>query len=115
MFWALFVIGHDCGHGSFSRYKGLNHLVGHITHTFILVPYHSWRISHRTHHSNTGNIETDESWYPIVESPLSPDGVSRERGPLLRQFAGLPNLSVHAVSWSARFPFQSQQSVIQTV
>ena len=68
MFWALFVIGHDCGHGSFSRYKGLNHLVGHITHTFILVPYHSWRISHRTHHSNTGNIETDESWYPIVES-----------------------------------------------
>ena len=52
----------------FSRYKGLNHLVGHITHTFILVPYHSWRISHRTHHSNTGNIETDESWYPIVES-----------------------------------------------
>ncbi len=68
MFWALFVVGHDCGHGSFSRYKWLNHLVGHITHTFILVPYHGWRISHRTHHSNTGNIETDESWYPIVES-----------------------------------------------
>jgi omega-3 fatty acid desaturase (delta-15 desaturase) len=68
MFWALFVIGHDCGHGSFSRHKWLNNLVGHITHSFILVPYHSWRISHRTHHSNTGNIETDESWYPIVES-----------------------------------------------
>lgn len=68
MFWALFVIGHDCGHGSFSKYKWLNNLVGHITHSFILVPYHGWRISHRTHHSNTGNIETDESWYPIVES-----------------------------------------------
>ena len=65
MFWALFVIGHDCGHGSFSKHKWLNNLIGHITHTPILVPYHGWRISHRTHHANTGNIDTDESWYPI--------------------------------------------------
>ena len=68
MFWALFVIGHDCGHGSFSRHKWLNHFIGHLSHTPILVPYHGWRISHRTHHANTGNIETDESWYPITES-----------------------------------------------
>jgi omega-3 fatty acid desaturase (delta-15 desaturase) len=68
MFWALFVVGHDCGHGSFSRLKWLNSLIGHLSHTPILVPYHGWRISHRTHHANTGNIETDESWYPIVES-----------------------------------------------
>ena len=67
MFWALFVVGHDCGHGSFSKHKWLNNLVGHITHTPILVPYHGWRISHRTHHANTGNIDTDESWYPISE------------------------------------------------
>lgn len=68
MFWALFVIGHDCGHGSFSPYSWLNSLVGHISHTFILVPYHGWRISHRTHHAHTGNIDTDESWYPVTES-----------------------------------------------
>lgn len=68
MFWALFVIGHDCGHGSFSRYRWLNHFIGHLSHTPILVPYHGWRISHRTHHANTGNIETDESWYPVTES-----------------------------------------------
>lgn len=67
MFWALFVVGHDCGHGSFSKYKWLNNLIGHLSHTPILVPYHGWRISHRTHHANTGNIDTDESWYPITE------------------------------------------------
>ncbi len=67
MFWALFVVGHDCGHGSFSKHKWLNNLIGHISHTPILVPYHGWRISHRTHHANTGNIDTDESWYPISE------------------------------------------------
>lgn len=68
MFWALFVVGHDCGHGSFSKHKGLNNLIGHLSHTPILVPYHGWRISHRTHHANTGNIETDESWYPVTQS-----------------------------------------------
>ncbi len=68
MFWALFVVGHDCGHGSFSKHKWLNNLIGHLSHTPILVPYHGWRISHRTHHQNTGNIDTDESWYPVSES-----------------------------------------------
>lgn len=68
MFWALFVVGHDCGHGSFSRQKWLNNLIGHLAHTPILVPFHGWRISHRTHHQNTGNIDTDESWYPVTES-----------------------------------------------
>ncbi|HAC62114.1 MAG TPA: fatty acid desaturase [Cyanothece sp. UBA12306] len=68
MFWALFVVGHDCGHGSFSRYKWLNNFIGHLAHIPILVPFHGWRISHRTHHKNTGNIDTDESWYPVTES-----------------------------------------------
>ena len=68
MFWALFVVGHDCGHGSFSKHKWLNHLIGHLSHSPILVPFHGWRISHRTHHANTGNIDTDESWYPVSKS-----------------------------------------------
>jgi acyl-lipid omega-3 desaturase len=68
MFWALFVVGHDCGHGSFSKLKWLNNTIGHLSHIPILVPYHGWRISHRTHHANTGNIETDESWYPIAQT-----------------------------------------------
>ncbi|CAI7926151.1 unnamed protein product [Closterium sp. NIES-53] len=67
MFWALFVVGHDCGHGSFSDSRSLNDIVGHLSHAFILVPYHGWRISHRTHHANHGHVENDESWYPITK------------------------------------------------
>ncbi|KAJ8769763.1 hypothetical protein K2173_007623 [Erythroxylum novogranatense] len=67
MFWAIFVLGHDCGHGSFSDNPMLNNIVGHILHSLILVPYHGWRISHRTHHQNHGNVENDESWVPIPE------------------------------------------------
>ncbi|XP_024399937.1 omega-3 fatty acid desaturase, chloroplastic [Physcomitrium patens] len=68
MFWALFVLGHDCGHGSFSNNKVLNSLIGHLTHSSILVPYHGWRISHRTHHQNHGHVENDESWHPLTKS-----------------------------------------------
>ena len=50
MFWAIFVLGHDCGHGSFSSSPLLNGVVGNILHSFILVPYESWRLSHRHHH-----------------------------------------------------------------
>ncbi|KAJ7535469.1 hypothetical protein O6H91_12G035300 [Diphasiastrum complanatum] len=67
MFWALFVLGHDCGHGSFSQKKKINSLIGHLTHSSILVPYHGWRISHRTHHQNHGHVENDESWHPVSE------------------------------------------------
>ncbi|KAK9683483.1 hypothetical protein RND81_10G144100 [Saponaria officinalis] len=67
MFWALFVLGHDCGHGSFSSDLNLNSVVGHILHSSILVPYHGWRISHRTHHQNHGHVENDESWHPITQ------------------------------------------------
>ncbi|KAL5748097.1 hypothetical protein ACOSQ2_025394 [Xanthoceras sorbifolium] len=67
MFWAIFVLGHDCGHGSFSDSPKLNSFVGHILHSSILVPYNGWRISHRTHHQNHGNVENDESWVPLPE------------------------------------------------
>ncbi|KAJ7959828.1 Omega-3 fatty acid desaturase [Quillaja saponaria] len=67
MFWALFVLGHDCGHGSFSENPKLNSFVGHVLHSSILVPYHGWRISHRTHHQNHGHVENDESWVPLPE------------------------------------------------
>ncbi|KAJ8448322.1 hypothetical protein Cgig2_021950 [Carnegiea gigantea] len=65
MFWALFVLGHDYGHGSCSNSKKLNSVVGHIVHTSILVPYHGWRISHRIHHANHAHVENDESWRPV--------------------------------------------------
>jgi omega-3 fatty acid desaturase (delta-15 desaturase) len=41
--------------------------VGNVTHSSIMVPYHGWRISHRTHHANHGHVENDESWTPITK------------------------------------------------
>jgi len=67
MFWAIFVLGHDCGHGSFSKYWLVNDVVGTILHSFILVPYYSWKWTHNKHHKNTGNWDTDEIFMPLPE------------------------------------------------
>ena len=65
MMWAIFVLGHDCGHGSFSRSWLINDVVGNVLHSMLLVPYYPWKLSHTHHHKNTGNIDRDEIFYPI--------------------------------------------------
>merc|ERR1712137_264373 len=67
IFWGIFVLGHDCGHSSFSRYDTINYIFGNLLHSFILVPYESWKTTHRIHHKNTGNIDKDEIFYPHRE------------------------------------------------
>jgi len=67
-FTAIFVIGHDCGHGSFSRHVWLNDLVGQIWHGFIMAPYYMWKLSHSKHHKFNANFEKDEVFYPVKES-----------------------------------------------
>ena len=64
VFWGFFTIGHDCGHGAFSRYPAVNWIVGNAVHSLILVPYEPWRLSHRSHHKNTCNMAKEEIFYP---------------------------------------------------
>lgn len=70
----LWVLAHECGHQSFSNYKSVNDFVGTIIHSLLLVPYHSWRITHRRHHSNTGSCENDEVFVPQTKSERIQDG-----------------------------------------
>ncbi|GAA5986524.1 hypothetical protein JCM5350_001358 [Sporobolomyces pararoseus] len=60
----IWVLGHECGHQAFSTSKTLNNLVGIFLHSFLLVPYHSWRISHARHHAATGHMDRDEVFVP---------------------------------------------------
>ena len=65
---AIFVLGHDCGHDSFSRYDVINDVMGNLLHAFLLTPFYPWKLSHRNHHKNTGNFDKDEVFYPKRES-----------------------------------------------
>lgn len=60
----LWVLAHECGHQSFSPSKVLNDTVGWICHSFLLVPYFSWKISHGKHHKATGNLARDMVFVP---------------------------------------------------
>jgi len=62
----LFVIGHDAGHRSFSKSERINNIVGHLTTTFCLWPFHVWRLSHDVHHRHTHNIEKEIAWRPLT-------------------------------------------------
>lgn len=53
----LFIIQHDCGHGSFFHSRRANDLVGRITSLLTLTPYGFWRMSHATHHASSGNLD----------------------------------------------------------
>ncbi len=53
----LFLIQHDCGHGSFFRKKLSNDWVGRVLGVFTLTPYDVWRKQHAIHHATHGNLE----------------------------------------------------------
>ncbi|KAI4371263.1 hypothetical protein MLD38_019524 [Melastoma candidum] len=66
----IWVIAHECGHHAFSDYQWLDDLVGLVLHSCLLVPYFSWKYSHRRHHSNTGSLERDEVFVPKQKSSM---------------------------------------------
>jgi omega-6 fatty acid desaturase (delta-12 desaturase) len=53
----IFIIQHDCGHGSFFRNQKASDAVGMIASVLTLTPYHYWRKSHAIHHAGTGKLE----------------------------------------------------------
>lgn len=53
----LFMIQHDCGHGSFFRTRWANDVLGHVLGVVTLTPYTDWRRSHAGHHATTGNLD----------------------------------------------------------
>ncbi|WP_430429467.1 fatty acid desaturase [Parasphingorhabdus sp.] len=52
----LFVIQHDCGHGSFLPSRSGNDWVGRALGVLTFTPYDCWRRSHALHHAATGNL-----------------------------------------------------------
>ena len=62
----IWVQAHECGHQAFSASRAVNDSVGLVLHSLLLVPYFSWKHSHRRHHSNTGSVDRDEVFVPPV-------------------------------------------------
>src|SRR5688572_13515851 len=53
----LFMIQHDCGHGTFFHRRCTNDWVGRVIGVVTLTPYDFWRRKHALHHSTSGNLD----------------------------------------------------------
>jgi omega-6 fatty acid desaturase (delta-12 desaturase) len=53
----LFIIQHDCGHGSFFKTRAANDFLGRMISVLTLTPYGSWNLGHAAHHASTGNLD----------------------------------------------------------
>jgi omega-3 fatty acid desaturase (delta-15 desaturase) len=70
LMWCLFVVGHDCGHGSFSKSPVINAICGHFCHTPLFVPFFPWAYSHRKHHQFHNHVQKDTSHPWFTEDKL---------------------------------------------
>ena len=53
----LFIIQHDCGHGSYFRSARAAEVVGSVLGVLTMTPYHYWKRVHALHHATSGNLE----------------------------------------------------------
>jgi omega-6 fatty acid desaturase (delta-12 desaturase) len=69
----VFIIFHDCGHGSFFKSRGANDLVGFLSGILTFTPYYHWRWEHAIHHSSAGDLDkrgTGDVWTMTVQEYL---------------------------------------------
>ncbi|HTH46065.1 MAG TPA: fatty acid desaturase [Candidatus Limnocylindria bacterium] len=69
----VFIIFHDCGHGSFFKSRRANDVVGFITGLLTFTPYHHWRWEHSVHHASSGHLDrrgTGDIWTLTVQEYL---------------------------------------------
>jgi omega-6 fatty acid desaturase (delta-12 desaturase) len=53
----LFILQHDCGHGSFFKSKSANDALGCALSVLTLTPYYRWRKNHAVHHATSGDLD----------------------------------------------------------
>ena len=53
----VFIIFHDCGHGSFFGSRLANDVAGFIAGMLTFTPYYHWRWEHSLHHATAGDLD----------------------------------------------------------
>lgn len=69
----IFIIFHDCGHGSFFPSQRANLFVGNVAGILTFTPFYQWRYEHAIHHSTTGHLDkrgVGDIWTMTVQEYL---------------------------------------------
>ena len=66
----IFILFHDCCHGSFFASRRANRILGTIAGILTFTPFEQWRRSHATHHDTVGDLDrrgVGDIWILTVE------------------------------------------------
>lgn len=69
----IFIIFHDCGHGSYFKSRRANDIVGFIAGVLTFTPYYHWRWEHNIHHASSGHLDkrgVGDIWTMTVQEYL---------------------------------------------
>jgi omega-6 fatty acid desaturase (delta-12 desaturase) len=69
----IFIIFHDCGHGSYFKSRRANDALGFVTGVLTLTPFYHWRWEHNLHHATSGDLDrrgVGDIWTVTVEEYL---------------------------------------------
>jgi omega-6 fatty acid desaturase (delta-12 desaturase) len=53
----MFIIFHDCCHGSFFKDHRANEIVGNLLGILVLTPFYQWKRDHSIHHATAGDLD----------------------------------------------------------
>ncbi len=67
----IFIIQHDCGHGSYVRSRRVNDAIGWMCSLATLTPYGNWRVQHAHHHAAWNNLDRRGGRFDIYSSCLT--------------------------------------------
>lgn len=97
----VWVVAHEAGHGAFSTSDAINNSVGMVLHTFLLVPFFSWKFTHAAHHGATNHLRKDQVFVPSDRGQAEPSRALfelLEDTPILNLFLAL---RMFLIGWPA--------------
>jgi omega-6 fatty acid desaturase (delta-12 desaturase) len=53
----VFIVFHDCTHGSFARSRRANDVIGGLLGLLVWMPFRGWQHEHAVHHATAGDLE----------------------------------------------------------
>ena len=53
----IFILFHDCCHGSFFASRRANTILGYVSGIVTFTPFENWRYAHNLHHATAGNLD----------------------------------------------------------
>ena len=69
----VFIIFHDCGHGSYFKSRTANDVLGFVAGVLTFTPYYHWRWEHAIHHASSGHLDkrgVGDIWTMTVQEYL---------------------------------------------